>query len=116
MSAKTPTESKIFTRYYEAGHRAFQGHFPNNPILPGVFYFREIRSLLPSAMTAGSYVIKQAKFIKMVGPNTQLFYQIGQRPAADADKTEVTAIVKNAAEEMVAKIQFIVKAEGRNAG
>jgi len=49
-----------------AGHRVFDGHFPGNPILPGVCTLQIIRSVLDQVMQ-GECRLEKASVIKFLG-------------------------------------------------
>ncbi len=70
-----PGESAICTRRFRASEPFFQGHFPGNPIVPGVLLTEA------AAQTAGIAAgepgkvyhlsaIRQMKFIRPVGPDS----------------------------------------------
>ena len=98
-----------YSQHFASGHRAFQGHFPGRPLLPGVFHFKEIFSLLPQEVLSFPYIIKQAKFIKTVTTDTQLNYIIECLPAA-AGNIDVVTRVTDLSQETVAKIHFVFSA------
>ncbi|HDX9112745.1 hypothetical protein [Enterobacter cloacae] len=95
-----------YSQHFASGHRAFLGHFPGRPLLPGVFHFKEILSLLPPEVVGFPYVIRQAKFIKTVTTDTQLNYIIECFPA-EAGNIDVVTRVEDLSQETVAKIHFV---------
>ncbi len=99
----------VHSQHFKPEDRAFRGHFPGNPLLPGVFHFREILRQLPPQVARLPYVIRQAKFIKMVAADTQLNYLIECSPAA-AGGIDVVTRVEDESQETVAKIHFIFSA------
>lgn len=98
-----------YSQYFAYEHRAFRGHFPDRPLLPGVFHFSEILKLLPPEVVGLPYVIRQAKFIKMVTTETQLNYTIEWSPAA-VGNIDVVTRVEDLSQEIVAKIHFVFSA------
>lgn len=61
----------IFTTIINAQHPVFQGHFPNNPIVPGVMSLMMVRECVESIIkrkTHFSY-IKEIKYIQAIVPD-----------------------------------------------
>jgi 3-hydroxymyristoyl/3-hydroxydecanoyl-(acyl carrier protein) dehydratase len=57
-----------------AGHPAFEGHFPEHPILPGVVLLGEMMAAVRAegAGTAREWRVESAKFASPVTPGTRL--------------------------------------------
>jgi 3-hydroxymyristoyl/3-hydroxydecanoyl-(acyl carrier protein) dehydratase len=51
-----------------ANHPAYQGHFPGNPLLPGVVLLAEALA----ALEKGEWTVDNAKFLQPVAPGTTL--------------------------------------------
>jgi len=53
-----------------AAHRIFEGHFPGQPVVPGVCMMQMIKEILESAIGKKTRLIKsdQAKFLAMIDP------------------------------------------------
>ena len=51
-----------------ADHPAYEGHFPGNPLLPGVVLLAEAMA----ALGAGTHAIESAKFLSPVTPGMPL--------------------------------------------
>lgn len=64
------TNSRLFCIDLNPGHRIFQGHFPGNPVVPGVCLTEIIREL--AGVMAGSdlflFKADYIKFISIVNP------------------------------------------------
>jgi 3-hydroxymyristoyl/3-hydroxydecanoyl-(acyl carrier protein) dehydratase len=60
--------------YVDAGHPAFDGHFPGAPLLPGALLLDEVLRRLPDSSTAATGAIHLAavKFRRPVRPGTAL--------------------------------------------
>jgi 3-hydroxyacyl-[acyl-carrier-protein] dehydratase len=55
-------------------HASFPGHFPGNPILPGVLLLARVMSCVPSQITSSlqKYTLYNVKFLAAVSPGDQL--------------------------------------------
>jgi 3-hydroxymyristoyl/3-hydroxydecanoyl-(acyl carrier protein) dehydratase len=55
-------------------HPAFEGHFPGNPILPGVVLLTEALAAIAAATGRAphEWTVSSAKFFSAVGPGTAL--------------------------------------------
>ena len=58
--------------YFPTDHRAADGHFPGNPIIPGAVLLREIVSLLSAGSGAVCCEIRSARFLQPVRPGDRL--------------------------------------------
>lgn len=63
-------------------HPAFAGHFPGNPIVPGVVLLDRAVWLAQTALghVAGAYQITQAKFLSPCGPGDELLFVFSRSP------------------------------------
>jgi 3-hydroxyacyl-[acyl-carrier-protein] dehydratase len=72
-------------------HPAFAGHFPGQPVLPGVALLAEVMELLLAhrpALARGDWVFETVKFLSPVGPGAQL--RVMLRPQGDGHAFEVS--------------------------
>lgn len=55
----------------DSGHPLFMGHFPNQPILPGVVMIYALRQAISEVVGGSVYfkAIKSAKFLKPIDPS-----------------------------------------------
>jgi 3-hydroxyacyl-[acyl-carrier-protein] dehydratase len=58
--------------YFPTDHRAADGHFPGNPIIPGAILLREIVSVLAASTGAVCCEIRSARFLQPVRPGDHL--------------------------------------------
>jgi 3-hydroxymyristoyl/3-hydroxydecanoyl-(acyl carrier protein) dehydratase len=71
-----------------ADHPAFAGHFPGQPLLPGVSLLAEVLEAWRAAATGlpplgpGALVLGAAKFLAPVGPGAALRIELTPGPAA----------------------------------
>ncbi|NLZ11245.1 hypothetical protein [Neopusillimonas aromaticivorans] len=54
-----------------ADHRCLQGHFPGNPVVPGVLLLSEVLTGLGANIKAKPITIKSARFTAQLLPNEQ---------------------------------------------
>jgi 3-hydroxyacyl-[acyl-carrier-protein] dehydratase len=83
MSGSTGLNGAVFTqaRTVPADHPAFAGHFPGQPILPGVALLAEVLAVWRAAGPAlpvppPTLRLAMAKFLAPVGPGAQLQIQL----------------------------------------
>ena len=67
-------EGRIACRIsYDAGHEIFKGHFPNQPVVPGVCTMDMIKELLQQALGKKLLLRStgQVKFLQLILPDVQ---------------------------------------------
>ncbi len=73
------TTGEIIAEYSFANElEVFSGHFPGNPVLPGIFQIEMIRYALETILQK-KYIIKltsKAKFINMIFPDSKITVRI----------------------------------------
>lgn len=72
ISAKTPTENgATFTVMLDAKHRVFDGHFPGNPVLPGVMSMLIVRKCAENILGIKTYfgAVKEIKYLQTIIPD-----------------------------------------------
>ena len=69
---------------YPPGHPAFDGHFPGNPLVPGVLLLDAVvhASCEPGALARGQVCIDQVKFTGVVRPGQSLVIECPSPHAA----------------------------------
>lgn|SRR5574343_653056 len=71
-----------------ADHPAFDGHFPGQPVVPGVVLLAQVLELMARHVARpGSLVLRQAKFLSMAGPGATL--ELSVHPAETSWRFEV---------------------------
>lgn len=81
-----------------ATHKIFEGHFPGQPVLPGVCMMQIIKEILEKAVEKELFMqsADQCKFLSMVDPNVsgRLDVEINYSKTAD-ENIAVNAILKS---------------------
>ncbi|MCL2390578.1 MAG: hypothetical protein FWD54_03335 [Endomicrobia bacterium] len=68
-------DGNIFTFFIDKNFTAFQGHFPENPLLPGIVHIEIALFCLKKLLNkndAALKEVKKAKFIKPILPDTAI--------------------------------------------
>lgn len=93
----------------------FSGHFPDEPILPGVFQIEMVRVTLEKMLneTLRIHSVKSAKFMKKVTPSEKLSVAVNR---FDKDgKIQVKAVIKTG-EHDVSKFTIFFTKQIQNSG
>ncbi len=79
---------------FNAGHDIFKGHFPQQPVVPGVCMMQIVKELLEE-QTGRKLVLRQAlqvKFLQLILPETEPEVTISW--SSDADQLTANAVFK----------------------
>lgn len=96
---KGATESEVIVTI-NADHPIFQGHFPEQPVLPGVCMV-QIAMVIAGAMYGKDLRVKNARTIKFLAPvdprsTPELSYRTTLTPTTDGVKVEAQALTGEA--------------------
>jgi len=58
------------------GHTVFDGHFPDQPVVPGAWLLDRVLAALAAAGETGPWKIASAKFLSPAGPDDSLELRI----------------------------------------
>lgn len=84
---------------FNAGHPIFEGHFPSQPVVPGVCMMQTIQEILGDNLQKEVMVRKASnmKFLNMIDPNVQPQVDVEIKYAAlETAELKVTAQIKSA--------------------
>lgn len=70
--------NSLFTVEFNAGHQIFHGHFPGNPVVPGVCQVQMIKELLELTLHKEMVLVKSdnIKFLAMISPSASGVVQV----------------------------------------
>lgn len=97
--------TSIIALPYEADHPAFQGHFPGNPIIPGVQLLDRAKQILETQQGLELNGLQNAKFLSPAGPGDKL--ELEYTMTNDHIRFEIRC-----AERKVASGQFLISKPG----
>jgi 3-hydroxyacyl-[acyl-carrier-protein] dehydratase len=82
------------TIHYNASHKIFEGHFPGNPIVPGVCTMAIVKELLEEA-TSQKLLLTAAPNVKFLGLiNPSMSPELNLTWKTEEGKTQTTASLK----------------------
>ncbi len=86
----------VYSIELDPAHSIYQGHFPDNPVVPGVCQVEIIRELLGITLQKEMQMVKadNIKYLSMINPmeQTQLRVELEARPK-NGDQTDVNATI-----------------------
>jgi 3-hydroxyacyl-[acyl-carrier-protein] dehydratase len=82
------------TIHYNAAHRIFEGHFPGNPIVPGVCTIAIVKELLEEAITQKLLLASAptVKFLGLINPSMSPVLTLTWK--GEGGQTQTTATLK----------------------
>lgn len=100
-----------FSVLFKADHEIYNGHFPNNPITPGVCILQTGKQLLESFLEKEIKIklISDVKFIKLIQPsNTEYYYYTITLPQLKTDQVLSSELIikKDGIKYTVAKLVY----------
>jgi 3-hydroxyacyl-[acyl-carrier-protein] dehydratase len=78
-----------------ADHEIFKGHFPSQPVLPGVCMLQIIKEILEATITISLQLAKahEIKFLRMIQPKNEALEISIQHESADNTAINVSAAI-----------------------
>ena len=92
----TPVRKFIFTIKLNPGHPVYQGHFPGNPVVPGVCQVQIIKELTSAILKKELVIYKSdnIKFLSMIVPTVATFLKVNlEIKEKEAGCWHVTSII-----------------------
>ena len=86
ISDKVTSETEIWAELFiNADHKIFEGHFPNQPIVPGVCMMQMIKEILEQVIGKQTNLVKAAdmKFLAVINPQENNLIHASIKYAAD---------------------------------
>lgn len=79
--------------HLEAGHKIFKGHFPDNPILPGVCMMHMVKETLEQEFSTKLRVRKadQLKFLRIIDPRENPDLKLQVKSVKEEDGYKISA-------------------------
>lgn len=107
-ASNTIEETTTFTIEIEKDHDIFKGHFPDNPVTPGVAQMEVVKELVSEAKNTEAKLISMGncKFLAILNPNENSVVDVvlkiteteeGQLKVSAVIKTEATSFLKMSA-------------------
>lgn len=98
LSTSSEGENHQFHIRIEAGHRIFDGHFPGNPVTPGVAQMEIVKELVGEvlAQPMRMQTMGNCKFLAILNPQTDAQVSVDLK-IQEGEEIKVSATISNAA-------------------
>ncbi|MFN8155059.1 MAG: 3-hydroxyacyl-ACP dehydratase [Bacteroidia bacterium] len=94
LSDRQEAEGQLsWSLHLEAGHKIFKGHFPDNPILPGVCMMHIVKEALEQEFNTKLRVRKadQLKFLRIIDPRETPDLKLQVKSVKEEDGYKISA-------------------------
>ena len=95
IDEKTVSDTEIKTQLHiNAGHRIFEGHFPNHPVVPGVCMMQMIKEILEHILGKETNLVQATdmKFLAIINPQEKNLIQASIKyVASESGKISIQA-------------------------
>ncbi|MBS1754357.1 MAG: 3-hydroxyacyl-ACP dehydratase [Ferruginibacter sp.] len=95
IDEKTVSDTEIKTQLHiNAGHRIFEGHFPNQPVVPGVCMMQMIKEILEHILGKETNLVQATdmKFLAIINPQEKNLIQASIKyVASESGKISIQA-------------------------
>jgi len=93
ISMETSETSVNAVLELNSSHKIFEGHFPGQPVVPGVCMIQMIKEILEQHLTKKTRLVKSdyAKFLAMIDPRVDGIIRAEIKYATDKEVVNVTA-------------------------
>ena len=91
---------------FPAGHEIYQGHFPGQPVVPGVLQIQTVRELTEKAVGRVMFIneVVSAKYLRMIVPGVSVL-RVEAVLKGESDAISLTAVIKDA-ESVYSKLKI----------
>ncbi len=94
----------------------FDGHFPNQPVVPGVVIIQIVKEMMSDILGTSCYYYKilQTKFLQVINPNEQLSFLLELKISSQEEIYSIDVVLQN--ETTIAfKMKAKIKKEAQDA-
>ena len=79
-----------------AAHQIFKGHFPGNPVVPGVCMMQMVKEVLEELIEAKTRLLKAGdmKFLAVINPGVHRFVDLDITHSIDNGNIKVDAVIQ----------------------
>lgn len=97
-ASNTVEETSTFTIEIEKGHDIFKGHFPDNPVTPGVAQMEIVKELVSEAKDIDAKLVSMGncKFLAILNPQENSVVDVVLKISeTEENQLKVSAVIKN---------------------
>ncbi len=111
-ASNTVEETTTFTIEIEKDHDIFKGHFPENPVTPGVAQMEIVKELVSEATNTEAKLVSMGncKFLAILNPNENSIVDVILKINETEDKQlKVSAVIKDESTSFLKMSAFYTK-------
>lgn len=97
QAKKVENDQFIYSISIDSKHTIFDGHFPNNPVTPGVVQMEIVKELTGDAIgnTVGLSTMSNCKFLAILNPEENPNVEIQLKITQEDAEIKVNAVIQN---------------------
>lgn len=90
-------DQHVYSIMIDAKHTIFDGHFPNNPVTPGVVQMEIVKELTGDAIgnPVGLNTMSNCKFLAILNPEENPSVDVQLKITKEEDEIKVNAVIQN---------------------
>lgn len=97
QAKKVENDQHVYSISIDAKHHIFEGHFPNNPVTPGVVQMEIVKELTGDAIgnSVGLNAMSNCKFLAILNPEENPCVEVQLKITTEENDIRVNAIIQN---------------------